>query len=380
MKKFTKLFALVLAMVMTVSLITGVDAQAAKKVTVKSVKAVDKLSGKKKITLTKGKKATIKTTVTATPNKAANKKVTYKTSNKKVATVTKKGVITAKKAGSAKITVTSTKNKKKKATITVKVVAGKVTSVALDKKEASIVEGEKAALKATVKTKGKKPNKTLVWTSSDNTVATVDAKGNVTAIKAGKATITATATDGTKKKASCAVTVTAAKKTYTEVALTADAKADVTVTFTDAAKAEADVKALVTALGLKDNVTKTVKVNGEDKVVTVKGGTLNVGDKKLSEVAKDKKAEIVIGTNAANALKALKAVNFSQASDAKVTVAGVVFSEYKTADNVTTVKVGTATVTVDSIANNTITVEGDQTAAFKALVDAKVATAKVVEK
>ena len=48
------------------------------------------------------------------PNKKANKKVTYKSKNKKIATVNKKGVVKAKKTGSTKITITSAKSKKKK--------------------------------------------------------------------------------------------------------------------------------------------------------------------------------------------------------------------------------------------------------------------------
>ncbi|MBQ9014992.1 MAG: Ig-like domain-containing protein [Firmicutes bacterium] len=67
----------------------------------------------------KGKKKTLKATVS--PSNAANKAVTWKSSNKKVATVTSKGVVKAKKKGKATITVT-TKDGKKKATckITVK--------------------------------------------------------------------------------------------------------------------------------------------------------------------------------------------------------------------------------------------------------------------
>lgn len=79
------------------------------------------LSTKKKLTLKKGKKKTIKYAVY--PNNATDKKVIFKSSNKKVATVTKKGVIKAKKKG--------------KATITVRTVSGNV----------------KAAIKVTVKKK-----------------------------------------------------------------------------------------------------------------------------------------------------------------------------------------------------------------------------------
>ena len=100
MKKITKTMVLALALAMTMSVGVGTTAEAAK-AKVSKVTSVDKLTGKKAITLTKGKKATLKTTVKASKkkyNKAKYKKVTYKSANKKIATVTSKGVITAKKA------------------------------------------------------------------------------------------------------------------------------------------------------------------------------------------------------------------------------------------------------------------------------------------
>ena len=77
------------------------------------------LNVKKKITLKKGKKKTIKYTVY--PANAVNKKVKFKSSNKKVATVSSKGVIKAKKKGKATITITTVEgNVKAKIKVTVK--------------------------------------------------------------------------------------------------------------------------------------------------------------------------------------------------------------------------------------------------------------------
>ncbi len=192
--------------------------EAASKVTVKKVASVSSLTGKKTIRLAKGKKATLKTTVTATPNKKANKKVTYKSSNPKVASVTGKGVITGKKAGTAKITVRSAKNKKIKAVVTVKVVKGRVTGLKLNKASTTLTKGQTVKLKATVKA-SKGGSKDVVWSTSNKKVATVNSKGTVKAVGTGNATITVKAADGTGKKASCKVKV---KNTSGDIAFAKD--------------------------------------------------------------------------------------------------------------------------------------------------------------
>ena len=157
----------------------------------------------KQLTLKKGKTFTLKPKVTVTGK--ISKKVTYKTSNKKIVTVNAKGKITAKKKGTAKIYVISKANKKKKCTITV-TVGTPVTKVKLNKTKSTMTVGKKQTLKATITPK-KASNKAVVWKSSNTKVATVSGKGVVTAKKAGTVTITATAKDGSGKKAACKITV-----------------------------------------------------------------------------------------------------------------------------------------------------------------------------
>lgn len=207
-KRAAALF-LALVMVFAAAFATApVPVSAAKKVTVKSVVTKSSLSGNKKtLYVAKGKTVKLSTTVTVTPNKAANKKVTYKSANKKIATVTAKGVVKGVKAGSTKITVTSKKNTKKKATIKVKVTKYPVTKVKMSQSSAALEKGAGLALKATVTAK-KGAVKTVAWKSSNEKVATVSSKGAVTAVGAGTATITAQAIDGSGKKATCKVTVT----------------------------------------------------------------------------------------------------------------------------------------------------------------------------
>lgn len=118
-----------LTVLLTVTLCVPGTAEAASSKAVKSVvlKIGDKKVTKKTYTLAKGKTASLK--VSVNPSKA-KKSVSYKSSNKKIATVSKKGKVTAKKTGTAKITVTvKGKNGKKKTTyVKVKVTAKKSSS------------------------------------------------------------------------------------------------------------------------------------------------------------------------------------------------------------------------------------------------------------
>lgn len=344
------------ALALSLSLGVGVTADAAK-VTVKKVTSVDKLTGKgnkksNRITLAKGKKATLKTTVTVTPNTSANKKVTYKTSNKKIATVSSKGVITAKKVGTATITVTSKKNKKKTAKVYVKVVKGYVTKVTVKPTTAELEVGGTQTVKATVKTKGKKPNKTLKWTSSNSDVAAVSSKGVITAVAPGVATITAQSTDGTNKKATVKVLV---KGTTVKLAEGKEIKA--TVTFTKDGKAIDDFNTIVAAADLKDDTEVALTIDGKQVKKTVKAAreylTKN-GNKKTSVTVTIAAAEAKKYGIAGTLLAPLSSVD-------TVEVDGVKFSAI-TADSF---KVGDKTYKYHVADKDTIVIDGHVADDFK---------------
>ena len=203
MSVLKRILAVVIAVAVAVSMLTIPDAEvSAATGKVKSV-AVTNLPAKQ-LTLKKGKSFTLKTKVSIS-GKKVSKAVTYKSSNKKVATVNAKGKITAKKKGKAVITVISKANKKK--TVKIKVTVGTpVTKVKLNKTKANLNVGKSLTLKATVTPK-KASSKAVVWKSSNKKVATVTSKGVVKAKKAGTVKITATAKDGSGKKATCKVTV-----------------------------------------------------------------------------------------------------------------------------------------------------------------------------
>ncbi len=211
MKKLSgkSLLAVLLALTLCVSM-NVMPASAAKKkaktkgkVTTVAVKAP---TGSKKVAyVAKGKSIKLKAVVKAKPNKKANKKVTYKSANKKIATVSAKGVVKGKKLGKTKITMTSVKNKKKKKTITIRV-TNPVKQVKLNQKKVQVGPGETIKLKATVKAP-KKSFKKVQFISSNRKVATVNKKGVVKTRSTGTAKITAKAYDGSGKKAVCTVKV-----------------------------------------------------------------------------------------------------------------------------------------------------------------------------
>ena len=180
MKTFKKVLASALAAAMVVTAFPVANAEAASTAKLSATKA----------TLYVGQSKTLKVT---TPKTWKSVKVKATSSKKSVASVKKSGkkvTVKAVKAGTAKVTVKVTAKKagKKvsktlKATVTVKNPALTVKVAATE-----LAVGETTTVKATTK-----PSKTVTFKSSDEAIATVDAKGVVTAVKAGTVKITATA-------------------------------------------------------------------------------------------------------------------------------------------------------------------------------------------
>ena len=152
----------------------------------------------------KGKNGTITATIGTpfclTPQFATDAKVTVKgwtSSKKKVATVSKSGLVTPKKAGKTTITVTTGK-KKVKATVTIRVIdPTKPTGISL--KQGSTITlkvGQKLKLTPILAPAGAKSN--LEWSTSRKRVAKVSKSGVVTARRKGTATITVTTTKNKK--------------------------------------------------------------------------------------------------------------------------------------------------------------------------------------
>lgn len=171
------------------------------KVTVQkaAVKTTKITTTTKSLTLAKG--ATYKklaSSIAVTPV-TSKEKVTYSSSNKKVATVSSKGVIKAKKAGTAKITV---KSGKKKVVVTVKVTGVKTTNLSGVPAAKNVSKGKSFKIKAIATPKN--TDEKITFKSSNKKVATVTSKGVVKGLKKGTATITVRSGS---QKMTCKVTV-----------------------------------------------------------------------------------------------------------------------------------------------------------------------------
>lgn len=145
---------------------------------------------------------------TVLPENATNKEVIWSSSDESVLTVND-GVITAIKEGKATITVKSKDGFKSSSC---EVIVNKapsiihVTSVSLDEITLNMETGDRYTLLATV-LPADATDKSLSWSSSDDSIVSVTNKGKLTALKAGEATITVTTNDG-GLTASCTVNVT----------------------------------------------------------------------------------------------------------------------------------------------------------------------------
>lgn len=137
-----------------------------------------------------------------TPTNAANKDIAWSSSNTAVVSVDTSGLIKAVGVGQAIITA-KTGDGALTATCTI-TVKQKATGITLDTSDLELYVNQSYDLKVTV-TPATSNDYTLTWESSNTTVATVDDKGKITAVAAGKATITVKTSTG--QVAYCTVTV-----------------------------------------------------------------------------------------------------------------------------------------------------------------------------
>ena len=169
-----------------------------------------------------------------TPEDATDKTLTWVSSAPSVASVSESGFVTALSEGTASITATAG-GKSGTSLITVSKKVVHVTEITIDPQSVELEEGDNVNLTATVKPDDA-TERTITWTSSNQSVAKVDSGGKVTAVSKGSAVITASA-DG--QSATCAVNVKGKYIPVTSVTLN---KSSMSINRGSSAKLTATVK------------------------------------------------------------------------------------------------------------------------------------------
>ena len=220
----------------------------------------------------------------------------------------------------------------------------KVTGVSLNTDSLTLVEGGTATLAATI-TPSNATNQNVTWSSDNESVATVDQNGRVTAVAQGGATITA-AVDG--KSAECYVTVNAA--------------APVPVTSVSLDK---------TSLGLTEGDTETLTATVEPSDATNKNVTWSTSDASIATVTDGVVTAVAPGTATITVTTedgnkaATCAVTLTAAT---VPVTGVTLNKTSTSLYVGDTETLTPTITPDNATNKNVTWSSDDTSV--ATVDA----------
>lgn len=159
---------------------------------------------KNSVSILKGQ--SVKIDAKVMPEDATDKSVNWSSDNPDVATVDENGNVTAKSIGTTFVQCLATDENVVRAICYV-TVTQPVTEISLDKTTATMVKEDTITLTNTI-TPEDATDKSVIWTSDNTDVATVDETGTVTAVSAGTATITCTAVDGSGVTATCIITVT----------------------------------------------------------------------------------------------------------------------------------------------------------------------------
>ena len=167
--------------------VEGSDATDECVVTVSDISAKSVTLNKSELDLLIGDEVQLE--VVVAPENAANKTITWTSTDETVASVSADGLVKAIAAGEATVTA-SVYGSDAKAECAVKVSPIPAETVRLNESDLDLAVGGTFQLEASVEPDNT-TDKTVSWTSSDEKVATVSTEGLVTAVAAGNATITA---------------------------------------------------------------------------------------------------------------------------------------------------------------------------------------------
>ncbi len=268
--------------------------------------------------------ATLVATLIPADAKATN--LIWSSSDPTVVTVDANGNVKALKEGTATVTVTTEDGKyKAECTVTVASNVVEVTGVKITG-ATSVVVTKTIKLTATV-TPTNATNKNVTWTSSDNTIATVDKNGNVKGLKEGKVTITVTTANG--KTATYTVTVTPEVKA-TGVTITGNNTVQEGKTITLKAKITPDNTTNKSVTWSVTPGTGSAKISKDGKLTGVKAGTVTVTVKTANGLTATK--EITVTEKPASfvlTLTPLVGVNGDVAQyEVSITRNGTTFAEF----------------------------------------------------
>ncbi len=210
-----------------------------------------------------------KINVTVKPEDATIKDLVYESSDESVVKVDENGNITALKEGTATITVSSVDDPTKSDTITITVKVP-VKEIVTDKDDITIDTGDTDKITVTVNPDGA-TNKNVEFSSSDESIVTVDKDGNITALKEGTATITITSEDDPTVTKTVTVTV---ENPVTDIT----ASEDFTMDIGDIKNVDAKVNEDATnkKLNYESSDPGIAKVDSNGEVIALKEGTVTI--------------------------------------------------------------------------------------------------------
>ncbi len=307
-------------------------------------------------TLSLNKPATHQFVATLVPADPTIASLTWSSSDENVATIDANGLLTVVGGGVTTITVTTVSNQKT-ATCVVTVVVP-VSGVTLDKATHSMPDGTTATLVATV-APADATNKTVTWTSSDATVATVSDAGLVTALKPGTTTITATSVADNTKSATCDITVTKVNVSSVSVkestSLVVNAKETLVATVQPA-------NATVKTVTWSSSNTAVAEVSSTGEVTAKAVGTANITVTSTDDTSKtDVCVVTVVAANVPVTGVNLNKTSLTLEAQAFETLLATVLPETATNKNVTWQSANEDVATVDASGKVTGVAQGTTT-------------------
>jgi uncharacterized protein YjdB/endonuclease I len=281
--------------------------------------------------------STTSLTATVSPSDATNKNVTWSSSNTSIATVSS-GVVSGVSAGNATITVTTADGGwTDTCTVTVSATTIDVTAVAVSFASSSIYVGQTTQASVAY-TPSNATNKTGTWTSDDETVASVNSSGVVTAVGVGSTYINFESNDGPSDYALITVTAAPIVKTLSSIAVSgATASATFGSTYS--------ISGLVVTATYSDGTTADVTTSSTiDKPNTKVIGPQNVGVSYAEDSV----------TKTATYAVSVTTVGADQGGSATV-YSGSVVPASNTVTNTTTVSAATSKYTATGVTLSSVT-------------------------